>query len=137
MAGVAWQTVGVLLVMARLRAERPRRAGLLGAYAAFALAVCVKQHFLATAVMSTGLLAWAGWRGRVPWGEIAGCLSVAAVIVVAVYSLEWLVTDGRIGRAAVEAMAAIGRFHPADWLHVATVFLAVLGRSPGLIALGA
>jgi hypothetical protein len=135
MIGVALQTTGVLMVLETLRLKRVRGVSLLGAYAAFGLAVCVKQHFLAAPAVSTGLLLWSWWRGRVAWPAIERSLLVAGAIVAALYGLEGMATGGRMWQAVVVAAGSVGRIHPAGWLHVGTVVTAVIGKCAGLIAL--
>src|SRR5205823_13955896 len=83
MAGVALQTLGVLLVLQRLRGQPPRGRPVVWAYAAFGLAVCVKQHFVVPAAVSTGLLLAGWWRGRVSWKEIERGVLLGLVIVTA------------------------------------------------------
>ena len=62
-------------------------------------------------------------------------LSVAIAIVATVYCAEELVSGGRMSQAVFGAAANVSRVHPGGWLHVATVFAAVVGNSVGLIAL--
>ena len=120
-----------------LRADRPRRARLPSAYAAFALAVCVKQHFLASPpTVSTVLLLGAWRRGLVAWKEIERGLLVAVAIVAAVYGLEGMATRGRVWQAVIVAAGGVGRVHPGDWDHVYIVFVGITNRTAGLIALG-
>jgi hypothetical protein len=131
MAGVALQTIGVLLVLRALEGKPPAGPWLEWAYAAFGLAVCVKQHFVMAAAVSTGLLTAAGWPSK---GILRGGL-VALGIVVGVYGLEWLATGGRIWQAAIVAAGAVGRVHAADWDHVWIAFLRVTEKTTGLILL--
>jgi hypothetical protein len=131
LVGVALQTFGVLRVLAVVRQEGSR-GGLLSAYAAFGLAVCVKQHLVAAPLLSTGVLLVAWRHGRVALREIERALLLGAVIVATVYLLEALVTGGRIWQAAFVAASQVGRVHPGGWGHLSNVLVGVLMRSAGL-----
>jgi hypothetical protein len=135
MLGVALQTLGVLLVLSALESPRPAAARLAAAYAAFGLALCVKQHFVVAPAISTGLLMGACWRGRLAWRRIERSVVLGVGIVVVVYGFEEILTGGRMWQSVFVAAGSVGRVHPADWLHVATVGLAVIGKSAGLIVL--
>ena len=135
MVGVALQTAGILLVLSALQAERPGAAKLLSAYVAFGLAVCVKQHDVGAAAISTGLLLAAWLRGRLPFRSMVSCLLIATAIALVVYGAEEFATRGRMSQAVFVAAANVGRIHPADWGHVQVVAVTGLGRTIGLIAL--
>ena len=99
-----------------------RRGGLAssGGFAAFGLAICVKQHFVGGLLAATVLLIWECRRGRIsPRAIFLGLLSAAA-IVAAVYGTEELATDGRMSQAMVVAAAATTRVHPSDWVRAAS-----------------
>jgi hypothetical protein len=135
MIGIALQTAGVLLVLSALQANRPGAAKLLLAYAAFGLSVCVKQHNVGAAAISTGLLLAAWMRGRLALGRIISSLLVAASLVLVVYGVEEFATHGRMSQAVLVAAASVGRVHPGDWGHVRIVAIAAMGRTIGLLAL--
>ncbi len=135
MIGIALQTAGILLVLSALQASRPGAAKLLSAYAAFGLAVCVKQHNVGAAAVSTGLLLAAWMSGRLALGRVVSGLLVAASLVLVVYGGEEFATNGRMSQAVLVAAASVGRIHPADWEHVRIVVIAAVGRAIGLIAL--
>jgi hypothetical protein len=135
LAGVALQTAGVLLVLEVLGSNQAPGTRLLWAFSSFGLAACVKQHFVMAATLSTFLLLRSCRRSRVGWEAVERGVLVALVIAGAVYGLEGVASEGRIWQAAFVAAGAVGRVHPADWLHVGTVALAVIGKSAGLIAL--
>jgi hypothetical protein len=135
MAGVALQTAGVLLVLEVLEGKPRAGPRLAWAYAAFGLAACVKQHFVAPAAISTGLLMAARWRGRVSGKAIDRGILLAALIVVGVYGVEGLMTGGRVYEAAFVAARAVGRVHPADGSHIRLIALGVTERTTGLILL--
>jgi hypothetical protein len=135
MLGVAFQTAGVLLVLSVLQAHRPGWVRLCAGFTAFALAFCVKQHLVVAAMLSTGLVSRAGRQGRLSGKTIERGLLPGLGIVLLVFGLEELVTWGRMGQAVWVAAGHVGQVHPADWLHVATVALALIGKSTGLIAL--
>jgi hypothetical protein len=135
LVGVALQTAGMLLVVSALRDDRPGVAKLLGAFAAFGLAVCVKQHDVGVALVGTALLLAAWLRGRIGLPTLACSLLVAPAIVLAVFCAEQRATGGWMSRAVFQAAAHVGRVHPADWGHVQVVGISVLGKTIGLVAL--
>jgi hypothetical protein len=134
MAGIALETTGVYFVLRALLALRPRQADLLAAYVFFALAACTKQHFFMSAIVSTGLL-WAGRRRQIALKHIVNGLIVFLIVISTVYGVEEMATAGRMSQSVFVAAGTVGRIHPGDWIHVATVFAAVIGNSVGLIAL--
>ena len=71
MLGIALQTTGVFLVLSVLRSERPRGIILAAAFAAFGLASCVKQHYVAAAAISTLFVISAWLRGRLSFNLVA------------------------------------------------------------------
>ncbi len=135
LVGVALQTAAVLLALSATEGGRVAGPRVVWSYLLFGLALCVKQQFVVSAVVSTFLLLSASRRGTVPLGTILRGLALGAGIVASVYGVEWVVTGGRIWDAAFLAAQGVGRVHPADWLHVGTVFAAVLGKEAGLIGL--
>jgi len=135
MLGVALQTTGVLLVLSVLGSERPRETTLLAAFAAFGLAICVKQHLLVGPLVSTCLLLTAWRRGDVAFRSTERGLLTASTLVLVVYATEELATGGRMSQAVFRAAANTVRVHPAEWSHTLTVLIAIIGRSSGLIAL--
>ena len=135
MLGVAFQTVGVFLVLSALEGRRNPSARVIGAYAAFGLAACVKQNLVVGAAISLALLI-PGWlRGRVHLRAIAGALALGAGIVTVVYGGEWIITEGRIWDSAYVVAAQVNRVHPGGWDHVGIMLLAVSNDAIGLITL--
>ncbi len=132
MMGIALQTTGLLLILTALRSKRRRGVMLLAAFAAFALAVCVKQHFVVVPAISTVLLLVAWRRDRSAYRLIGRGLLVALAIVILVYGTEELLTQGRMSRAIFVAAANVGRIHPSDWLRVSIVLFAIIGRTSGV-----
>jgi hypothetical protein len=132
MMGIALQTTGLLLVLTVLRSKRRRGAMLVAAFAAFALAACVKQHFVVVSAISTVLLLAAWRRDRYALRLIARGLLTALTLVLLVYGTEELVSAGRMSRAIFLAAANVGHVHPSDWLRVLIVFFAIIGRSSGI-----
>jgi hypothetical protein len=132
--GVALQTAGLLLVLESLRDDRPGTARLLGASAAFGLAICVKQHDMGVALVSTGLLLAACRRGRIGLPKLGGILLVAPTIALIIYCTEERVTGGRMSQAVFRAAAYVGQVHPADWRHARVVVISAFGKSLGLAA---
>ncbi len=133
--GIAFQTAGVLFVLAALREDRRRGSRLLAAFAAFALAFCTKQHFVVAATISVMLLLSAWRRGRVPFKLIERGLSLALTIVVAVYGTDELMTGGRMSRAVFLAAGSVGRVHPGSWYRGQIVAIAAAAKSAGLLTL--
>ena len=111
------------------------RSGVIGAYAAFGLAACVKQNLVVGAAISLALLILAWLRGRVQLRSIAAALAVGTGIVMAVYGGEWIITDGRIWDSAFVVASQVNRVHPGGWDHVGIMILAVSNDSIGLITL--
>jgi hypothetical protein len=135
MFGVALQTTGVLLVLTWWQNRGAGRSSGSWAFALFGLAFCTKQQF-GTAAVITVCLWMTLWRqGQVPLKPLAHGLAVAMALVVADYGAEELASGGRMSKAVFGAAANVSRIHPGGWLHVATVFAAVIGNSVGLIAL--
>ena len=135
MLGVALQTTGVFLVLSVLRSERPRGTRLPTAFAAFGLAACVKQHYVVATAISTVFLISALLRGRLSFKLVACGLLTGLTIVLVVYGTEDLATGGRMSQAVFRAAAAATRVHPADSIRASIVFIAILGKSSGLIAM--
>ncbi len=135
MAGVALQTVGVLMVLSALGGGTDAGRRLIWGYAAFGLAACVKQHLLAAAAVSTILLLTAARGRRVRPVAIARGLLVGMAIVASVYGLEWVVTGGRIWESAFLAARGVGRVHAGGWDRLTIALLGLLDRNMGLIVL--
>jgi hypothetical protein len=100
----------------------------------FALALCVKQHFIVGPVLSTCLLLAAGWRRRLAIGRIVAGLLTGLGVLLAVFAAEEYATGGQTSQAVFVAAAHAARVHPANWFRTEVVLLAVFGRSSGLIA---
>jgi hypothetical protein len=135
MLGIALQTTGILLVLSALRPARPKRAPLIAAFAAFGLAFCAKQTFIASPLVSGCLVLAVWWRGRVPFRVASSALFTAILVVVVFYGVEELASEGRMSQAVFLAAAQVTRVHPSDLDHTLTILLAIIGRSGGLIAL--
>ena len=77
-----------------------------------------------------------GWvRGRLGLGAVARVVLPGVAVAGLVYGVEWLVTGGRVWDAAFVAAANVGRVHPGDWDKVLIVFLGIVNRSAGMVAL--
>jgi hypothetical protein len=128
MLGVLFQSAGVLAVLRVLVADhgaRPRPRGLAAGAALLGLAFCVKQHDVAAAVVSAGLLLHAA-RTR---PDVRAALSVPLLVGLAVvavdFGVEELVTAGQMSRAVFLLPAGFSRLAPATWrLAVATLVIA-------------
>jgi hypothetical protein len=128
MLGVLFQSAGVLAVLQVLVADhgaRPRPRGLAAGAALLGLAFCVKQHDVAAAVVTAGLLLHAA-RTR---PDVRAALSVPLLVGLAVvavdFGVEELVTAGQMSRAVFLLPAGFSRLAPATWrLAVATLVIA-------------
>ena len=135
MLGVALQTTGVFLVLSVLRSEQPRGIILAAAFAAFGLAACVKQHYLAAPAISTCFLISAWLHGRLTFKLFMRGLLAGLTIILVVYGTAELATGGRMSQAVFRAAAAASRVHPADSQRALIVLIAITGKSSGLIAI--
>ncbi len=135
MLGVWFQTTAVLLVLLAVRGNRPRGGPIAAALVLFALAVCVKQHFVASAAVCIPLLLVRSWRGPVRGKAVERGLALAAAIVLLVYGTEEVVSGGRMSAAIFRAAASVGAVHPTSWHSAGIVYVAFLGRSLGSVAL--
>lgn len=133
MLGVGLQGLGVAWALRAIRDGGAR--GLLTAYVALGLAVCVKQHAVAAPVV-TSLLTLAAWRReRVRTAAVAGAHAIGLAVVGAYYGIEEVITSGRMHQAAFALPAAFRTVAPASWEHVAEVAFEMVKRSVGLVAL--
>ena len=135
MLGVAFQTTGVLLVLTALSHPRPHRAALPLAFAAFAVAAAIKQLFIIAPIVSTFLLFAQCLRRRLPLSMLVGGLVTGLAIGLTLYGSEELFTGGRMSQAVFEAALSTSRIHPADWIRALIVFVGIMGKCSGPIAL--
>jgi hypothetical protein len=135
MLGIALQTTGILLLLSVLHSGRPSGAKLMVAFAAFGLAICVKQPFIAGPLVSVCLLLAAGRRGRVAFKSTLIGLLTALTVVLVIYGIEEFATQARMSQAVFLAASNVARVHPSDLDHTLIVLLAILGGSNGLIAI--
>jgi hypothetical protein len=135
MLGVAFQTTGVLLVLSSLQSKRPGRLAIVGGFAAFGLAMCVKQNLVGGFSVATILSLWAVGRGRMPLRKVAVGVLTAAAVAAAVYITEELATEGRMSQAVFVAATATPRVHPSDSVRAAIVVSTIIGGSLPMIAL--
>ncbi len=134
MLGVAFQTLGVLLVLSALRTERHRHARILTAFAAFGLAAAMKQLFVMAPAISTFLLLRAWRRGRLASEPIGRAIVLAFSILLVVYGTEELATGGRMSQSLFGAAGTVSRLHPGDWFFAWGIGLGVIWKSVGWIA---
>ena len=135
MLGVALQTTGVFLVLYALRSDRPRPIYVVSAFASFGLAFCVKQQFIMAPSISTFLVVAACLRGRISSKQAAVALLTTAVIVLAVYGIEEVVTRAEMSQSVFRAAFAVSRVHPAGTIRALLILYGILARSSGMIAL--
>jgi hypothetical protein len=132
MLGVALQTTGVFLVCRAL--TDPARPGIAGAFAVFALALCLKQHYVVSPLVCALVLVAAWRRGRIGLKELERAALTGIVIVVVAYAAEELATGGRMSQAVFRAAAQAARVHPGDFVRAVIVGFAVAGQSSGIVA---
>jgi hypothetical protein len=137
MLGIALQTTGALIILKALRAERTGGLAVAGAFAAFGLAMCTKQHLVGGFSAATILVLMACRRGRVSPRLVALGVLTTAAVATAVYGTEEVATEGRMSQAVFVAAIESARVHPADWIRAAVVFSTMAGGSLCMIALGA
>jgi hypothetical protein len=135
MLGVFLQTLG--LALALRSSQRGGILSLVGAYAAFGLAICVKQHYVGAMAVSSAVLACAWWRGRLRLGAIAAAHALTLTIVVGYFGLENSLTSGMMWRSVFVVPAELKDVTAGSWGQVALVFLTTAKRSVGLLALAA
>jgi hypothetical protein len=135
MLGVAFQSVGVVLVLATLRSDAPKGWMLPAGYCAFALALCVKQHFVIGPLVSTGLALAAWRRGRLPLKLIERGVLTGLGVTLALYGFEELATGGRMSQSIFQAAAAASRVHAGGWSRAYLLMFSITGRSSGLAML--
>jgi hypothetical protein len=135
MLGVALQTTGVLLILRALGSNRPGALAVVAGFAAFGLAICIKQHFVGGAVVSLILLLGAWRRRRIPLRLIGGGVLTAVGVVAAVFGIEELYTQGMMSKAIFIAAPATVRVHPTNGMRAAIVLSNIMAGSLSLIAL--
>ena len=134
MMGIAFQTTGVFVLLQAIESERPTGRAIALAFAAFGLAICVKQHLCGGVFAGLFLVLSAWWRGRVSLGPALLGILTTFVIVVVYYVAEEVVTGGLMSQAVFVAAAATAERHPADWGRAAIVVTAIVLGSRSLIA---
>jgi len=135
MLGIALQTTGILLVLAALATEPIATSKLILAFGCFALASCIKQHFVVAPLVSLLLMFGAQARGRLDLASIARCVLIASAVVFCCYATDEWMTEGRMSQSVFVAARYVGRVHPADWYFALNTFLALIWKCVGLILL--
>lgn len=135
MLGIWCQTTAVWLVLGASGRDRAGDLKIAAALALFALAVCVKQHFVASGLVCAVLLLVRSRRGSVRRAAVERGLLLGAAIVFLVYGAEEVVTAGWMASAIVTAATAAASVHPTTWHGASIVAFAFLGRSLGLVAM--
>lgn len=135
---VMLQTAGVFLVARTILHEGQSRTDLALAYAAFALAICAKQHNLVTPTACSLMLLWALWKGRLGLAPIVVAHAVGLAIGGVYLGGEEWITSGSMSRAVFELPGGPFRaLNYATWGHVAEIGSITAKKSVGLIAVGA
>jgi hypothetical protein len=135
MLGIALQTTATLLVLSTWQLPRSTGALLPAAFAAFGLAACIKQQFVAAPAISVLLLVSASAAGRIPFKFIVHGLVTGMAIVLFIYGTEELATGGTMSQAVFQAAATTSRIHAGTWVRSLIVSFSILGKNSGLEAL--
>jgi hypothetical protein len=107
------------------------------AYVLFALAFCLKQHFVAATVFSSVLLGWNVVQGRLRLMLVVWVHALALVLVCGYYGLEQMISSGLMIHSAFEVPQGLSQASPGSWGHVGVVFGQIMKRGLGLITLAA
>jgi hypothetical protein len=137
MLGIGFQSTGILLVLSALVNTPIREASLTAGFAFFALAACVKQHFVVAPLVSLSLMAGMWAQGRLTLTSILRCASIATAIVVLYYGTEEWITAGRMSRSILVAAGSVGNVHPSHWYTARDTILVLVSKGVGLILLTA
>jgi hypothetical protein len=137
MLGIGLQTTGILLVLSAFANAPIREAKSIAGFTCFALAACIKQHYVAAPLVSLFLMAGAWARGRCGLTSIARCASIALAIVVIYYGIEEWITAGRMSQSVVVAAGSMGNVHPSNWYAARNQFLVLISKCVGMILLAA
>jgi hypothetical protein len=135
MLGIGLQTTGILVVVAAIMTVPIGESWLTASFGCFALAACIKQHFVVAPLVSLVLLLGAWARGRLGLVPILRSLALFLAIVVVYYGMEEWLTAGRMSRSIVIAASSAGQVHPADWFAAINLLLALIWKCQGLILL--
>ena len=156
MVGIAFQTWGVILAFKALlvewppetrkmqselltgvwrKARRPAdRRMIVLAFVCFALAGCVKQHFVMASGVAFFLLMGARAQGRLDWKTLAVAILVEATILFAYYGFEEWLTAGRMSRSMLAAKDA-AVIQPSTWQSAGEFMLVLCWKCVGPILL--
>ncbi len=137
MFGIGLQTTGIWLVLSALANTPIREARLTAAFACFAVAVGVKQHYVAAPLVSLLLMAGTSARGRLRLKSMMRCVAIALAIVMLYYGMEEWITTGRMSRSILVAAGSVGIVHPSDWYAARDLLLVLVSKWVGLILLTA
>ena len=137
MLGVGFQTIGIMLVLAAFVTVPIREPKLTAAFACFAVAACVKQHYIAAPLVSVLLMAAPWARARLGLGAIMRSAAIAPAIVLLYLGMEEWITAGRMSRSIVVAAGSVGLVHPSVWHASRDLLLVLLSKCVGLVLLSA
>lgn len=133
--GVFLQSLGLYGTLRVLSGDRKHlMAILLGTYAAFALALCTKQHYLAGPTFATVTLGIEAALGRVSWRALIAAHAVALTLVVGYLGVENAVTGGMMLRSTFLLPMELKAITPGSWPYVGLVFLTTAKNAFGLLA---
>jgi hypothetical protein len=136
MLGVFLQLFGVWLVLRAVLASRGTVAHLIAAYIAFALAFCVKQHYVVGAALSSCLLGWAWSRGQINLRSIVLAHVAGGSVALAYLGFEQVLTGGAMFNAVAALPGQLRHVTAGSWGYAAEVFWLGAKRTCGLLALG-
>ncbi len=125
--GIAFQTIGIVLVLSVLLGEGKSRAAgrIAAAFVAFGLAFCTKQHLVAAAVVSAFLLLGARLRGRLPSGTIERAALLGLAVVALIYGLDMILTKGQTVFTVFLTASKVSQVKPSSWGGVRGIFFDV------------
>lgn len=136
--GVLLQAVGLCLTLEALEPGAPRPTPrLAAAFAAFGLALCVKQHYIAGPALASCALAWAAWRRRLPLAAPVAAPATALAVILLYYGAEEALTAGRMSRSVFVLPGRLQTVTAGSWDNVVLVFATTFKRAAGLILLAA
>ena len=135
MLGVALQSLGILLVLASLNKAGGSKLRLIGGYAAFGLALCVKQNLVVELAVCSVLLLRNRRAAGISMASVVLCLATCAAIVSTVYAAEWVITAGAIWQSAFVAAGEVGGIYPGKLDHLFAITYGLVLRESGFLAL--
>lgn len=136
MLGVAFQTVGALVVLRALHRAEDRPRGLSLAALAFALAFFTKQHDVSVAAVSMALSSHASLT-RPTWRRpVLQALLLGLAAAVCYYTVEEVLTSGQMSRSVFLFPREFQKLAPGGWYGAFALFFGCMLSSEAILALG-